>query len=64
MAGDELNDSEPYVCVLSNDLLRSLVKGEDQRIVVRRVTGGAAQSSLTLHANFTARSFVSLTALY
>jgi len=39
MASDELSERQPYVCVLSNDLLRSLVQGEDQRIVPQSVTG-------------------------
>jgi len=38
-AGDELDDSQLYVCVLSNDLLRNLVQGEDQRILPQWVTG-------------------------
>jgi len=39
VADDELEDLQAYICVLSNELLRSLVQGEDQRIVPPRVTG-------------------------
>lgn len=44
VSGDELSGVQPYVCVLSNDLLRSLVQGEDQRIVPQRVTGARPTS--------------------
>ena len=48
MADDELDDAQPYVCVLSNDLLRSLVQGEDQRIDARTVTGARMMITLML----------------
>jgi len=37
LAHDALSDEQPYLCVLSNDLLRSLVQGEDQRIAPQSV---------------------------
>jgi len=39
VADDGLDDGQAYLCVLSNGLLRSLVQGEDQRIVPQLLTG-------------------------
>jgi hypothetical protein len=39
MPADDLGPGQAYLCVLSNDEIRSLVQGDDQRIIPIRLSG-------------------------